>query len=89
MSDIEISGSDSQPVSNVSPEEMARLLADLDEMDDDPFKSNLKSVSGKKEGTVTKNVSGNKDEMETKEVKSAEKIASPPSNKTTHKISKE
>ncbi|KAG7158759.1 Fas-binding factor 1-like [Homarus americanus] len=46
MSDLEISGSDSEPVSDVNPEEMARLMADIDELDNDLFKSTSKS-SGK------------------------------------------
>ncbi|MPC81901.1 hypothetical protein E2C01_076540 [Portunus trituberculatus] len=45
MSDIEFSGTDSDPVSDVNPEEMARLMADIDDIDDDLFKSNLKSTS--------------------------------------------
>ncbi|KAK4326029.1 hypothetical protein Pmani_003452 [Petrolisthes manimaculis] len=49
MNDLEVSGSDSDPVSEVNPEEMARLMADLDEMDNDLFKSTLKS-GGKSSG---------------------------------------
>ncbi|KAK3868663.1 hypothetical protein Pcinc_025963 [Petrolisthes cinctipes] len=50
MSDLEVSGSDSDPVSDVNPEEMARLMADLDEMDNDLFKSTLKSGGKSSDG---------------------------------------
>nr|XP_053635515.1 fas-binding factor 1 homolog isoform X2 [Cherax quadricarinatus]XP_053635516.1 fas-binding factor 1 homolog isoform X2 [Cherax quadricarinatus]XP_053635517.1 fas-binding factor 1 homolog isoform X2 [Cherax quadricarinatus] len=43
MSDFDVSSSDSEPVSDVNPEEMARLMADLDDIDSDLFKGNLKS----------------------------------------------
>ncbi|XP_071550692.1 uncharacterized protein [Panulirus ornatus] len=46
MSDLEISGSDSEPVSEVSPEEMARLVADLGDMDNDLFNNTRKSKGG-------------------------------------------
>ncbi|XP_047474012.1 fas-binding factor 1 homolog [Penaeus chinensis] len=41
MSDFDISGSDSEPVSDINPEEMAKLMADLGDVDD-VFKSSEK-----------------------------------------------
>ncbi|XP_063587055.1 uncharacterized protein LOC134764397 [Penaeus indicus] len=41
MSDFDISGSDSEPVSDINPEEMAKLMADLGDIDD-VFKSSEK-----------------------------------------------
>ncbi|XP_066949649.1 fas-binding factor 1-like isoform X1 [Macrobrachium rosenbergii] len=48
MSDIEFSAADSDPVSDVNPEEMAKLMADLEDLDDGLPKDKPKSATSQK-----------------------------------------
>ncbi|XP_064102712.1 uncharacterized protein LOC135212887 [Macrobrachium nipponense] len=48
MSDIEFSAADSDPVSDVNPEEMAKLMADLEDLDDGLPKGKPKSATSQK-----------------------------------------
>ncbi|XP_045601846.2 fas-binding factor 1 homolog [Procambarus clarkii] len=61
MSDLEVSSSNSEPVSDVNPEEMARLMADLDEIDNDLFKNTLKSSAKSADGSTAPKTQDKKD----------------------------